>query len=231
MERHLDDELRELNEGLITMAALTETAIHHSIEALKNRDKALAEDVVKKDEEIDDWEIKNEEQTIELLALFQPMAKDLRFITTAMRINVDLERIADMAVNICQRTIELADQPVLKPLVEIPKLGENAKQMVKNSIDAFVRRDKELASQVILSDKVSNDLRNRIMHELVYDYMVKDGTTSPRAVSLLLIARDLERISDLASNIAEEVIYMIEAKVVKHHLDELIYVYRKVKEA
>jgi phosphate transport system protein len=222
MERHLDDELRKLNEGLITMAALTETAIHNSIEALKHRNKALAETVIKTDEEIDDWEIKNEEQTIELLALFQPMAKDLRFITTGMRINTDLERIADMAVNICQRTIELADQPLLKPLVNIPKLGENAKQMVKKSIDAFVRRDKDLASQVILSDKVSNELRNQIMHELVYEYMAKDGATAPRAVSLLLIARDLERISDLASNIAEEVIYMIDARIVKHHLDEFM---------
>lgn len=230
MERHLHEELQKLNTELLKMAALTETAIHKSVEALKQRNKELATAVIKEDEVIDDTEIVIEDHTMELLALYQPMAKDLRFITTAMRINTDLERIADLAVNISQRAMELADQPLLKPLIDIPKLAENAKSMVRNAIDAFVKRDEELAKNVILSDKTSNELRTLIMHELVYDYMVKDGSTAPRAVPLLLITRDLERMSDLASNIAEEVIYMIQAKVVKHHLEELIYVYKKVKD-
>ncbi len=230
MERHLDEELKKLNTDLLTMAALSEEAIHKSVEALKNRDKRLAQEVIEADNKIDDLEIKIEEHAIEILALFQPMAKDLRFLTTGMRINTDLERIADMAVNISQRALELADLPMLKPLIDIPKLAENAKRMVKNAIDAFVKHDEELAKNVILSDKESNRLRTIIMQELINDYMVKDGTTATRAVPLLLIARDLERISDHATNIAEEVIYMIEAKVVKHHLEELIFVYKKVRD-
>lgn len=230
MDRHLDEELKKLNTDLLTLATLTEEAIHKSIEALKTRDKQLAQEVIDNDTRIDDLEIKIEELAIELLALFQPMAKDLRFITTGMKINTDLERIADMAVNISQRAMELADMPLLKPLIDIPKLAENAKRMVRNAIDAFVKHDEELAKNVILSDKESNRLRTLIMHELINDYMVKDGTTATRAVPLLLIARDLERISDHATNIAEEVIYMIQAKVVKHHLEELIFVYKKVRD-
>jgi phosphate transport system protein len=230
MERHLDEELAKLNTDLLTMATLSEEAIHKSVEALKSRDKPMAQEVIENDKKIDELEIRIEEHAIEILALFQPMAKDLRFLTTGMRINTDLERIADMAVNISQRALELSDMPLLKPLIDIPKLAENAKRMVRDAIDAFVKHDEELAKNVILSDKESNRLRTLIMHELINDYMVKDGSTATRAVPLLLIARDLERISDHATNIAEEVIYMIQAKVVKHHLEELIFVYKKVKD-
>ncbi|MDO8581052.1 MAG: phosphate signaling complex protein PhoU [Candidatus Omnitrophota bacterium] len=230
MERHLDAELQTLNLNLMKMAALTEEAIRKSMESLKKKDKALAQSVIEEDKRIDDLENQIEEETIELLALFQPMARDLRFITTGMRTNTELERIADLAVNISQRAIDLADQPLLKPLVDIPELAENTERMVKGAIDAFVKRDEDIARQVILSDKKSNELRTKIMHTLIYEYMMKDGTTAPRAVALLLVTRDLERISDHAVAIAEDVIYMIKAKVVKHHLDELIYVYRKVSD-
>lgn len=228
MERHLDEELEKLKANLLKMAALTEDAIHRSIEALKNRDKDMAQKVIEADQEIDEYENTVEEQTIEILALFQPMAKDLRFITTGMRLSTELERIADLSVNICQRVLDTADQPLLKPLVDIPKLAENARKMVRGSIDAFVKGDDEIAKNVIIADQKSNELRTAISKELIDDYMVKDGSTAPRAIALLLITRDLERISDHATNIAEDVIYMIRAKVVKHHLDELIYVYRKV---
>ncbi|MCA9408031.1 MAG: phosphate signaling complex protein PhoU [Candidatus Omnitrophica bacterium] len=222
MERHLDQELKKLNIDLLKMATLTEEAIHKSIEALKLRDKQMAEAVIEADKVIDELEIQIEEEAIAILALFQPMAKDLRFITTGMRINNELERIADLTVNICQRSIELSSQPLLKPLIDIPKLADNAKTMVRQSIDAFVKKDEVLAKNVILADKTSNQLRNTIMQELKHDYMIKDGSTAPRAIALLLIARDLERISDHATNIAEDVIYMIKAKVIKHHLNEFM---------
>ncbi len=221
MKRHLDEELKNLKTDLLKMAAMVETAIHLSIDALKNRNKELATQVIKDDEHIDEMEIKIEEEIIDLLALFQPMAKDLRFITTAMHINTELERIADLTVNISQRVLDVADQPLLKPLIDIPKLSVQAKRMVKDAIDAFVNMDEEKAKGVIFADKESNNLRTSVICELINDYMVKDGTTAPRAVPLLLITRDLERICDHAAAIAEDVIYMIQAKVVRHHRERL----------
>ena len=220
-ERHFDDELSKLNENILKMAALTESAIYRSIEALKNRDKELAQLVLNDDNQIDELENIIEEHAIDLLALFQPMARDLRFITTGMRIASELERIADLSVNISQRVVDIAGQPLLKPLVDIPKLADNAIMMVRGAIDAFVKKDERLARDVILSDQKSDQLRNLITAELINEFMVKDGKTAPKAVPLLLITRDLERISDHATNIAEDVIYMVRAKVVKHHLKEL----------
>ena len=149
------------------------------------------------------------------------MAQDLRFITMAMQINSDLERMADLAVDIAQRAQEIIAQPVLKPLIDIPKLAELAQKMVKNGIDAFVNKDADLAKRVVLSDREADALRDLVHKELIYDYLVKDGSTAPRAVPLLLVARHLERICDHATNIAEDVIYMIEAKVVRHHPEKL----------
>ncbi|MBN1870906.1 MAG: phosphate signaling complex protein PhoU [Candidatus Omnitrophica bacterium] len=221
MERHLDEELGKLKANLLKMAALTEEAIHKSIDALKRRDKAGAVAVIESDQMIDEMENTIEEQTIEILALFQPMVMDLRFVTTGMKINTELERIADLVVNICQRVIKIADEPQLKPLVDIPKLAEQAKFMVKSSIDSFVNRDQELAKKVILSDVESNRLRTAIIQELIDGYMMKDSKTVSRAVPLLLVARDLERICDHATAIAEDVIYLIQAKVIKHHRELL----------
>jgi len=230
MERHFHEELEKLNTNLLKIAALTEEAIHQSIEALQKRDKDLARSVIENDKVIDELENTIDEETVGLLALFQPMARDLRFVMTGMKVATELERIADLTVNISQRAIDLAGQPVLKPLIDIPKLAENAKKMVHGAMDAFVKRDELLAEEVIVSDKVSNELRTLITQELINDYMMKDGSTVPRAVALLLVTRDLERISDCATAIAEDVIYMIKAKIVKHHLDQLIFVYKKVKE-
>jgi len=221
MERHFDEELKRLNTDLLKMAALAEIAIYKSVESLKDRDKRLAETVVEEDRKIDELELLIEERAIDLLALRQPMARDLRFITTGMKINAEVERIADLAVNIAQRVFELADKPLLKPLIDIPRLAGVARKMVKGAIDAFVNRDENLAKKVILSDPQADDLRNLVQQELINDYMLKDGTTASRAVPLLLAARHLERICDHATNIAEDVIYMVRAKVVKHHYEQL----------
>jgi phosphate transport system protein len=149
------------------------------------------------------------------------MAKDLRFITTGMKLNAELERIADIAVDIAQRVMEIVDKPLLKPLEDLPKLSAIAQNMVKMAIDSFIKGDVDIAKKVLLSDPEADRFRNMIQKELVEDYMVKDGSTSPRAVQLLLIVRFLERICDHATNIAEDVIYMVQAKVVKHHPEKL----------
>ena len=221
MERHVDQELKSLNQDILKMGAFVEDAIYKSVEALKNRDGKLAKSVIDNDNNIDQLELAIDEKCIDLIARYQPMAKDLRFITTGMKINAELERIADIAVDIAQRTLELVDKPLLKPLVDIPKLAFVAQNMVKMSIDSFVKSDIELAKKVLLSDPEANNLRDIIQKELIEDYMAKDSSSAPRAVQLLLIARFLERICDHTTNIAEDVIYMVQAEVVKHHPEKL----------
>ncbi len=221
MERHFDEELKELHKEILKMGVLAQEAIYKSIEALKNRDKKEAKEVIDSDDKIDQLELIIDERCIDLIARHQPMAGDLRFITTGMKINAELERIADLAVDIAQRALELVDKPLLKPLVDIPKLSEIAQNMVRDSIDAFVRKDVSLARKVVLSDPEADKLRNLVQDELINDYMARDIKTADRAVPLLLIARHLERICDHTTNIAEDVIYMVEGKVVKHHPEEL----------
>ncbi len=221
MERHFDQELLGLKQDILRMGAMTEEAIYNSVESLKSRDKALAKKVIENDVAIDNLELKIDEKCIDLIALYQPMAWDLRFITTGLKINAELERMADIAVDIAQRTLEIVDKPLLKPLIDIPKLAGIAQKMVKETIDSFTNQDSELAKKVMLSDAQADQLRNLIQKELIEEYMVQDGTTAPRAVQLLLIARFLERICDHATNIAEDVIYMVQAQVVRHHPERL----------
>jgi len=221
MERHFDEELKGLHEEILKMAIMAQEAIYRSIEALKNRDKLQAQEVIDHDDKIDELELEIDEKCVDLIARHQPMAGDLRFITIGMKINAELERIADLAVDISQRVLELADKPLLKPLIDIPKLSVVAQNMVRDAIDAFVKRDIGLAKKVVLSDEEADRLRNLVQEELVNDYMAKDPGTAPRAVPLLLIARHLERICDHTTNIAEDVIYMVEGRVVKHHPEEL----------
>ena len=221
MERHFDEELKELHKEVLSMGIMAQEAIYKSIEALKNRDKALAEEVINTDNKVDELELIIDERCIDLIARHQPMAGDLRFITTGMKINADLERIADLAVDIAQRVLELVNKPLLKPLIDIPKLSAIAQNMVRDSIDAFVNKDVNLAKKVVLSDSEADKLRNSVQDELINDYMAKDVKTAERAVALLLIARYLERICDHTTNIAEDVIYMVEGRVVKHHLEKL----------
>ena len=221
MERHFDEELKGLHRDILKMGIMAQEAIFKSIEALKNRDRAQAQGAIDSDARIDALELEIDEKCIDLIARHQPMANDLRFITTGMKINSELERIADIAVDIAQRTLEIADKPLLKPLIDIPRLAAVAQNMVKMSIDSFVAGDIALAKKVLLSDAEADQLRNDIQRELIEDYMVKDGATAPRAVQLLLIARFLERICDHTTNIAEDVIYMVQAKVVRHHPEKL----------
>lgn len=221
MERIFDEELKQLRQDILMMASLVEEAIFKSVEALKQRNGALADEVIASDKKIDELENKIDEFCLDLIALRQPVAQDLRFITMAMQINSDLERIADLAVDIAQRALELIAQAVLKPLIDIPKLANLSQAMLKEAIDAFINKDVELAKKVVLSDKEADALRDLVQKELIYDYLVKDGSTAPRAVPLILVARHLERICDHATNIAEDVVYMIQAKVVRHHPEKL----------
>lgn len=221
MERHFDAELKELHKDILKMGVFAQEAISNSIEALKARDRQKAQEVINNDQKVDDLELVIDEKCIDLIARYQPLASDLRFVTTGMKINAELERIADIAVDISERVLELVDKPLLKPLVDIPKLSTIAANMVRNAIGAFINKDVELAKKVVLSDSEADELRDRVQDELVNDYMARDISTASRAVPLLLIARFLERICDHATNIAEDVIYMVEAKVVRHHIEQL----------
>ncbi|MFA6358286.1 MAG: phosphate signaling complex protein PhoU [Candidatus Omnitrophota bacterium] len=222
MERHFfDSQLVDLKGDILFMGDLVEESIIDSVGALKQLSRSRAEQVIASDRIIDGWELKIDEECLELLALKQPMAGDLRFITMAMKISTDLERMADLAVDISQRVLELAGKPLLKPLVDIPKLTLLAQEMTRDSLKSFVNRDAELARKIILADRQADDLRDLVQQELLNDYMAKDKATILRAMPLLLVARHLERICDHATNIAEDVIYMIEAKVVKHHQENL----------
>jgi phosphate transport system protein len=221
MERHLDKELEELNKQTLRMATLTEEAIARSIDALKALSVEKAKQVIEDDRKINQMELVIDEKCLDMIALFQPMANDLRFITMTMKIGTDLERIADLAVNISERVLEIADKPLLKPLIDIPKLARLAQGMVKDAIDSFVNRDAKRAREVILRDDQADFLRNLVQTELISDYMLKDCSTVSRGIPLILIARHLERICDHATNIAEDVVYMVEAVVVKHHPEQL----------
>jgi phosphate transport system protein len=221
MQRHFDEELSNLKKEILRMSALVEEAIFESVEALRGLDTGRASAVVENDRIVDEQELAIEERCLGLLALRQPMAADLRFIVGAMKITNELERMADLAVDIAQRTLQITDQPLLKPLVDIPKLATLAKRMTHEVIGSFINKDVELAGQVIAMDAEADKIRNLVQQELIYDYMAKDPKTASRAVPLLLSARHLERICDHATNIAEDVIYMVRAQVVKHHPEKL----------
>jgi phosphate transport system protein len=221
MQIHFDDELTGLKSDILKMGALVEESIFKSVEALKNLDGEGARKVISDDKQIDELELAIEDKSLDLLALRQPMAVDLRFITMTMKITTELERIADLAVDIAQRVLDLVDKPLLKPLIDIPKLTAIAQEMTNKAINALVNRDASMAGSVIMMDSQADNLRNAVQQELINDYMARDPKTATRAVPLLLIARHLERICDHATNIAEEVIYLSSAKVVKHHPEKL----------
>jgi phosphate transport system protein len=217
MQRHFHEELEALKQTLLAMGGLVEDQIRRVMAALLERDSDLAQEVIDRDRQVNAYDVEVDEKCVELLALHQPTAGDLRFITTAMKIVTDLERIGDQAVNIGQRALELNREPQLKPYIDLPRMAERAQRMVKESLDAFVARDTELARQVCAEDAEVDALKEQIFRELL-TFMMEDARTIPRAIRLILISRFLERVADHATNIAEMVIYMVESKMVRHTL-------------
>jgi phosphate transport system protein len=219
MERHFDEELNLLNKELLRMAAMAEESVAKAISALEKRDEKLAQEVLEDEEKINMLEIEIDELCLRLLALRQPMAIDLRFITSAMKINNDLERIGDLAVNIAERTLDLLKEPLLKPLIDIPRMAKIAQGMVKDVLNAFVEKDSKLAREVCRRDDEVDNLNDQIFRELL-TYMLTDTKNIKRALDLILIARNLERVADHATNIGEDVFYLVEGKTIKHHIEE-----------
>lgn len=217
MERHhFEEELRALKQRLLTMGALVEERVHESIHSLIERRMEVAEKIIRSDHDVNDFHIEIDDRCLKLLALQQPIASDLRLITSAMKINADLERIGDQAVNIAENVIKLLPHPPLKPLIDIPRMADIAEKMTRDSLDSFVRRDADLARSVLTRDDEVDQLKDQVFRELL-TYMMADPGTIQRALALILISRNLERIADHATNIAEDVIFLVEAKDVRHH--------------
>lgn len=219
MHRHFDDELQLLKEKLLRMSSLAEDAITLSVKALIDRNPDMADKVAKSDDAINMLEIEIDDLALRLLALHQPQASDLRFITSAIKINSDLERIGDLAVNIAQVVKYLIKAPALKATGHISKMAMAAQEMLKDSLNAFVTNDAELAEDVCKRDDTVDKLNRDIFMELLTG-MSKDQKTIEQSVDLILVARHLERIADHSTNICEDVIYIIEGKNIKHHIEE-----------
>jgi len=212
----LEEEINKLKKMLFEMASSAEEMIAKSIKALQENNMILAEEIIKSDDEVNEMEIEIDNQCIRILALFHPEAEDLRTVTMIMKINNDLERIGDHAVNIAEKVIYLADKPPVKPLIDIPKMAEKAIEMLQESLDSFVNKDAELAIQVCKKDDEVDALEPQIVRELI-TYMISDPQTIDRALTLIFIARALERVADLATNIAEDTYYIASGKILKHH--------------
>jgi phosphate transport system protein len=217
MPRHFHEELEALKQTLLAMGALVEDQIRRVMRALVERDDAEARAVIERDRQVNAYDVEVDEKCVELLALYQPTAGDLRFLTTAMKIVTDLERIGDQAVNIAQRVLDLNQEARLKPYIDLPRMAERAQSMVKQSLDAFVARDTALARQVCAADDEVDALKEQIFRELL-TFMMEDAKTIPRAIRLILISRFLERVADHATNIAEMVIFMVDSRMVRHTL-------------
>src|SRR5262245_16918802 len=220
MERHhFEDDLRALKNRLLSMGALVEERVRKAVQALMERRVEVAEHVIAGDQEVNDLQIEIDDRCLKLLALQQPMASDLRLIMSAVKINADLERIGDQAVNIAENATLLLAHPPLKPLLDLPRMAEIAQQMTRDSLDSFVRRDSALARHVLERDDEVDQLKDQNFRVLL-TYMMADPGTIERALALILVARNLERIADHATNIAEDVIFLVEAKDVRHHHEE-----------
>jgi phosphate transport system protein len=214
-DRHFEDELQTLQQLLLRMGGLVEQQIARAIESLVERDSDLARDVIERDREVNHLDILIDEECLKVIALHQPAAGDLRLVTTALKINTDLERIGDMAVNICERALELNEEPTLKPYIDIPRMAKEAQAMVRTSLDSFVQRNTQAAAQVIDQDDVVDALAHQVYRELL-SYMAEDPRTIPRATRILLVSKYLERIADHATNIAEMVVFMVDGKMIRH---------------
>lgn len=215
MHRHFDDDIEAIKDMLLRMGALIEDAISQSIRALLDRDTKMAEEVIARDDEIDQMELAIDKRTIELIAKMQPAASDLRFVATIMKITPELERIADLAQDVCERVIELNREPQFKPVTQLPQLAENAQKMVREALDAFVRGDAMLARQVIRHDDVVDQLTEDSFRALL-TYMMENPRNISPAIRLTFIGKYFERMADNATNICEMVVYLVEGKMIKH---------------
>ncbi|MBU0701328.1 phosphate signaling complex protein PhoU [bacterium] len=219
MERVFDIELKELRDRLVYMSQVAEKMINLSICGLVERNKELAGQVFECEQEVNKLHIEVDELCIRLLALRQPIAADLRLITAAMKINNELERIGDQSVNISENTAIYLEYPPLKPLIDIPRMVEITKEMVIDSITSFVNEDVGLARFVLKRDDEVDNLRNQIFHELL-TYMLSDATTIQRALCIILVSRNIERIADHATNICEDVVFLTLGKDIRHHAEK-----------
>jgi len=220
MERHhFETELQALRNQLLTMGGLVEDRVHRAVHALVHRGEQDAQRIIATDKEVNDLQMDIDNRCLMLLATQTPLAVDLRLITSAMKINADLERIGDQAVNIAESVLVLLPHPPVKPLIDIPRMAEIAEKMIRDALDAFVKKDAELARDVLRRDDEVDELKDQVFRELL-TYMMADPGTIQRALALILISRHLERIADHATNIAEDVIFIAEAKDVRHHADQ-----------
>jgi phosphate transport system protein len=220
MERHhFETELAALRNQLLTMGGLVEERVHRAIQSLIHRKEEEARRIIATDKEINDLQIDIDDRCLKLLATQTPLAIDLRLITSAMKINADLERVGDQAVNIAESVLVLLPHPPVKPLIDIPRMGDIAQLMLRDALDAFVRRDIALAEAVLAKDDELDALKTQIFRELL-TYMLQDPSTIEPALDLILISRHLERIGDHATNVAEDVIFMVSARDVRHQLLE-----------
>ena len=216
MNTHFEEELNGLKEQLVHMAGIVEQMITDTVTGLKDRDESSVNKVFEAEKQVNQLQLDVDDKAVKMIALHQPTASDLRFLITAIKINSELERIGDQAINISETTRELMKQPQLKPLIDIPRMAEIAGGMLKDSIDSFIKRDPVLAKNVCERDDQVDTLKNQILRELL-TYMIGDPSSISRAISLILVARNLERIGDHATNIGEEVIFMVQGKDIRHH--------------
>lgn len=224
--RHFDQELEQLKAKLLEMSALVESAIYRSVQGVVEKNASLAEQVMKNEARINQLEIEVDDLAISLLALQAPMAADLRLVTAAIKINNDLERMGDLSVSIAQSALALMKDPVIRPLIDIPHIAGLAQGMVRKALDAFVNRDPELARSVLASDDAVDNMRTASYHELI-SFMEKNPNQISQALYLLSTVRNLERIADHATNIAEDVLFLVKGIDVRHHNEERSTIYQQ----
>jgi phosphate transport system protein len=213
---HFQEELDQLKARLLEMGGLAEERVRSAVRALVERDRALVETVLTGDTPINQLHIEIDGRCVKLLALYQPMAVDLRVILSAVKINTDLERVGDLAINIAEAAVRYLGHPPVKELIDIPRMADIAHGMLRDALDAFVRRDTVLAQQVLDADDALDALKTQVFRELL-TYMLQDTHTIEASLDLILVSRHLERIGDHATNIAEDVIFMVSARDVRHH--------------
>jgi phosphate transport system protein len=217
--RHFEQELELLKGKLLEMSALVESAVYRSVQGVVEKNQELAEQVLKNEARINQLEIEIDDMAISILALQAPLAADLRLVTAAIKINNDLERMGDLSVNIAQSALSLMKDPIIRPLIDIPHIAGLAQSMVRKALDAFVNRDAELARSVLASDDAVDNMRTASYHELI-SFMESNPQQVPQALYLLSVVRNLERIADHSTNIAEDVLFLVKGIDVRHHNEE-----------